>query len=65
MRGETNALAFAHPGRDAHLIGVGAVGLAAVPGPLAVSISLGGYFMSALWGVPGAFFWLVKREERP
>ena len=39
--------------------------LAAVPGPLAVSISLGGYFMSALWGVPGAFFWLVKREERP
>lgn len=39
--------------------------LAAVPGPLAVSISLGGYLMSALWGVPGAFFWLVKREKRP
>ena len=39
--------------------------LASVPGPLAVSISLGGYLMSAIWGVPGAFFWLVKREERP
>jgi len=39
--------------------------LASVPGPLAVSISLGGYLMSALWGVPGAFFWLVKREDRP
>ena len=39
--------------------------LAAVPGPLAVSVSLGGYLMSALWGVPGAFFWLVRREDSP
>jgi len=39
--------------------------LASVSGPLAVSISLGGYLMSALWGVPGAFYWLVKREDRP
>jgi len=39
--------------------------LAAVPGPLAVSISLCGYMMSALWALPGAFFWLVKREVRP
>ncbi|MFZ4775720.1 MAG: lysylphosphatidylglycerol synthase transmembrane domain-containing protein [Terrimicrobiaceae bacterium] len=38
--------------------------LAAVPGPVAVSVSLGGYLMSALWGVPGAFFWLVRREDR-
>ena len=39
--------------------------LAAVPPSLAVSISLCGYMMSALWGVPGAFYWLVKREARP
>lgn len=39
--------------------------LASVPGPLAVSISLCGYMMSALWSVPGAFFWLVRREDRP
>ncbi len=36
--------------------------LASVPVPLAVSVSLGGYLMSALWGLPGAFFWLVRRE---
>ena len=39
--------------------------LAAAPPSLAVSISLCGYMMSALWGVPGAFYWLVKREVRP
>ena len=39
--------------------------LASVPGPLAISISLGGYLMTAIWGVPGAFYWLVKREDRP
>ncbi|MEI6492377.1 MAG: lysylphosphatidylglycerol synthase transmembrane domain-containing protein [Verrucomicrobiota bacterium] len=38
--------------------------LASVSEPLAVSISLCGYMMSALWGLPGAFFWLVKREDR-
>ena len=38
--------------------------LASVPGPLAVSVSLCGYMMSALWGLPGAFFWLVKRGTR-
>lgn len=38
--------------------------LAAVPAPLAVAISLCGYFLSALWGVPGAFYWLVRREEQ-
>jgi uncharacterized membrane protein YbhN (UPF0104 family) len=37
--------------------------LADVAGPLAVSISLCGYLMSALWGLPGAFFWLVRRRE--
>ena len=39
--------------------------LAGVPGPLAVSISLGGYVMSAVWSLPGAFFWLVRKEKRP
>ena len=34
--------------------------LASVSPPVAVSISLSGYLMSALWGIPGAFFWLVK-----
>jgi len=38
--------------------------LAAVPGPVAVSVSLGGYLMTSLWGVPGAFYWLVKKEVR-
>lgn len=38
--------------------------LAGVPGPLAVSISLGGYLLSALWGIPGAFVWLLNRGER-
>lgn len=38
--------------------------LAAVPGPVAVSVSLCGYLMTALWGVPGAFYWLVKKEGR-
>jgi uncharacterized membrane protein YbhN (UPF0104 family) len=37
--------------------------LASVSGPLAVSISLGGYLMSALWGIPGAFYWAVNRRE--
>lgn len=37
--------------------------LASVSGPLAVSISLGGYLMSALWGIPGAFYWAVHRRE--
>lgn len=39
--------------------------LAGVPGPLAVSISLCGYVMSAVWSLPGAFFWLVRKERRP
>ncbi len=39
--------------------------LAGVPGPLAVSISLCGYVMSAVWSLPGAFFWLVQKERRP
>lgn len=37
--------------------------LASVPAPLAVSISVCGYMMSALWGIPGAFFWIVTRKE--
>lgn len=37
--------------------------LASVTAPLAVSVSVCGYMMSALWGVPGAFFWLVGRKE--
>ncbi|MFA7234659.1 MAG: lysylphosphatidylglycerol synthase transmembrane domain-containing protein [Terrimicrobiaceae bacterium] len=36
--------------------------LAAVDAPLAVSISVCGYLMSALWGLPGAFCWLVGRR---
>jgi len=39
--------------------------LASVPGPVAVSVSLGGYMMSAVWSLPGAFFWLVRREGLP
>lgn len=37
--------------------------LAGVAGPLAVSVSLCGYLMSAIWGLPGAFFWIVRRGE--
>lgn len=39
--------------------------LASVPGPVAVSVSLCGYLMSSAWGLPGAFFWLVKKGARP
>lgn len=39
--------------------------LAAVPAPLAASISICGYVMSAVWSLPGAFFWIVKKEKIP
>lgn len=37
--------------------------LASVPSATAVSISLAGYLMSALWGIPGAFLWFLKRRH--
>lgn len=37
--------------------------LAAVPVPAAIAISLAGYLMSALWGIPGAFLWLLHRRH--
>ncbi len=37
--------------------------LAGVSGALAVSVSLGGYLLNALWGLPGALFWLWHRKE--
>jgi uncharacterized membrane protein YbhN (UPF0104 family) len=39
--------------------------LADIPYPVAVSASLSGYLLSALWGLPGAFFWLIGRKEMP
>jgi len=38
--------------------------LAGVPAAAAVAASLTGYMMSAVWGVPGAFLWLI-RKNRP
>jgi len=37
--------------------------LASVPSATAVSISLAGYLMSALWGIPGAFLWFLQRRH--
>jgi len=37
--------------------------LASVPAPAAMAVSLAGYMMSALWGIPGAFLWLLHRRE--
>lgn len=37
--------------------------LASVPSATAVSISLAGYLMSALWGIPGAFLWFLQRRR--
>lgn len=37
--------------------------LASIPAATAISISLAGYLMSALWGIPGAFLWLLKRRS--
>lgn len=39
--------------------------LAGIPGPLAVAISLCGYMMSAVWSLPGAFVWLVRKGNHP
>jgi hypothetical protein len=38
--------------------------LASVPAPTAIAISLAGYLMSALWGIPGAFLWLLHRRHK-
>ncbi len=35
--------------------------LAGVPAATAVAISLAGYTLSAVWGLPGAFLWLIRR----
>jgi len=37
--------------------------LASVPPPTAIAISLAGYMMSAVWGLPGAFLWLLHRKK--
>jgi uncharacterized membrane protein YbhN (UPF0104 family) len=37
--------------------------LASVSAPTAMAVSLAGYMMSAVWGIPGAFFWLLHRRE--
>jgi len=38
--------------------------LASVPAPTAMAVSLAGYMMSALWGIPDAFLWLLHRRLR-
>ncbi|MEI6278749.1 MAG: lysylphosphatidylglycerol synthase transmembrane domain-containing protein [Verrucomicrobiae bacterium] len=37
--------------------------LADVPTGTAIAISLAGYMMSAIWGLPGAFLWLLHRRK--
>lgn len=35
--------------------------LAGVPAATSVAVSLAGYTLSAVWGLPGAFLWLIRR----
>jgi len=35
--------------------------LAGVPSATAVAVSLAGYTLSAVWGLPGAFLWLIRK----
>jgi uncharacterized protein (TIRG00374 family) len=37
--------------------------LLGTPEPTAVAISLAGYTMTVLWGIPGAFLWLLRRKK--